>query len=303
MLFVNRTILIDRLVNNLLKHEYEVFLGRGCFDIAAKCEKLMLIKSLTNVDGLNPHHAKSLRTVSYFVSAHPFVVSMRTNRGFLTDDMIYSRFDVPVVTPTMFESILDGDAYSVRSAKGRHSVEIDAEALREKRYEMKFTLGELAGLIGVSKKALYEIENKRTNPTEKTVKGLEMVLNVKLRRMYEPRMPEKTIMKSKESLQEKVSKEFSRLGIDNSPVHHTPFEIVGKESFSVITGVSKNTKKIKHVASYVKKLSGIFGSSAFFVSKHTHERNVEGLPILRDDELPEVESAKELKKLIEETAD
>ena len=295
--------LTDRLVNSLLKHEYEVFLCHGCFDIAAKGDKLMLIKSLTNIDSLNPEHARSLRAVSYFISAYPFVVSMRTNRGFLTDDIVYSRFDLPVVTPRMFENILEEDAYNVRSAKGRHSVEIDAEALRKKRYELKFTLEELAKLVGISKKALYEIEKKRKNPTEKTVKNLEMVLNIKLRKMYTPQLPKKTVMQPKDRLQEKVSSELGRLGVDNSPIHSAPFDIVGKENFSIITGLSMNMKKIKYTAERVKRLSKIFEATAFFVSKHVRTRNVEGIPILREDELPEVESAKELKKLIEETSD
>jgi len=295
--------LIDRLVNNLLRHEYEVFLSRGCFDIAAKREKLMLIKSLTNVDGLNSQHAQSIRAISYFVSAHPFVVSMRTNHGFLRDEIIYNRFDIPVVTPRTFENIIEEDSYGVLAAKGRHTVEIDSDALRERRYKMKFTLEELAKLVGISKKALYEIENKRTNPTEKTVKKLERRLNIKLREAYEPQLPEKTVMEPKEPLQGRVSKELDRIGVENSPVHCMPFDIVGKEEFSLITGLSANTKKIKYVASSVKKLSNIFGASAFFVSKHTRVRTVEGLPVFREDELPELESAKELKKIIAETSD
>ncbi len=50
---LNRTVLTTRLVNSLLKREFEVFLTHGCFDIAAKREKLVLIKSLINIDGLN----------------------------------------------------------------------------------------------------------------------------------------------------------------------------------------------------------------------------------------------------------
>ena len=295
--------MVNRLVNNLLKHEYEVFLSRGAFDIAAKRERLMLIKSLTNVDGLNSDHASSLRTVSYFVSAHPLVVSMRTNRGFLTDDMVYSRFDIPVVTPRMFENIIDEEAYATSSAKGRHTVEIDVDALRERRYEMKFTLEELGRLVGITKKAMYEIEKRRTNPTEKTVKRLERMLKIKLKKAYKPKTVEKSTMDARNPLQQRVSDELGRIGVENSPVQSAPFEIVGKEDFSVITSLSEDTKKIRHTATSVKKLSGIFGASAFFVSKHTAERSVGGVPVLHEDELPRIGSTKELKKLIGEKSD
>ena len=299
----NRTALTGRLVNSLLKKEFEVFLTRGCFDIAAKRENLLLIKSLINIDGFNSQQARSLRTVSYFLAACPFVVSMRNNRGSLADGMIYSRFDVPVVTPRLFENILEEDAYNTKSAKGRHTAEVDTDALRSKRYELKFTLEELADIIGISKKALYEIENKRTSPTERTAKKLERILKIKLCSIYKPQPAEPTYAKPANKLQKIVSTELSRIGMKNSPVQHAPFEIIGKEKFSVITGLSANTKKIRREASAVKKLSSIFSSSAFFVAKRSEEKSVSGVPVLLEQELPEIESVKELKKLIKESSD
>jgi putative transcriptional regulator len=298
----NRTVLTNRVVHSLLKKEFEVFLTRGCFDIAAKRERLVLVKSMVNIDGFHSDTAQSLRTVSYFLSACPFVVSMKNNRSFLTDDMIYKRFDIPVVTPKMFDNILEEEAYSAKSAKGRHTIEIDADALKEKRYEMKFTLNELSNLVGISKKALYEIESKRTNPTEKTVKKLERVLKVELRNIYRPHVAEKTHSEPANELQRKVSKELSRIGTENSPVQHAPFEILGKEEFSFITGLG-NVKRIRRSAVTMKKLSGIFSSSAFFVAKNIEEKSVDGVPVILEDELPEIGSSKELKRLIEESSE
>jgi len=310
----NRSFLTDSIVNTLLKKEFEVLVTHGCFDIVASQKKeqrkeqrtakmTMLIKALTNVDSLHPGQAKSLRTISYFISAYPFIVSLRTNRNFLTNDTIYSRFDVPVVTPKMFESIIEDDAYSSKSAKGRHTVEINADELRARRYEMKFTLEGLATVVGVSKKALYEIESKRTNPTEKTARKIEAALRTKLRRIYSPEPAEQARMNPANQLQKKVSDELLRIGVDNSPVQHAPFEIVGKESFSLITGLSSNVKEIKRSAGSVKKLSSIFEADAFFVAKQIKEKSIDGVPILLEDELPEIESVKELRKLIEESSE
>jgi predicted transcriptional regulator len=301
----NKPFLVKKVVNSLLKRDYEVLLSHGCFDIAAKRadrkqKQLMLVKVLINIDGLDQQQAMNLRTVSYFMSAHPFVVSMKNNREFLDKKTIYNRFGLPVVTPELFESILEEEAYAIQSAKGRHTVEIDTNALREKRKELQFTLEELAALVGISKKAMYEIEADRVNPTEKTVKKLEITLKTELKDTYKPKVAEETRLKPVNTFQSKVSRELKRIGIDNSPVQSAPVEIVGKEKYSVITGLSKNSVKMRREAPTVKKLSGIFSSSAFFVAKKTKEHEVEGVPVLLEDELPEVESAKELKKLIEE---
>lgn len=303
----DKSFLTNRVVKSLLAKDYDVLVTRGCFDIAAKgleekkrSRRLMLVKTLMNIDGLAPQQALSLRAVSYFMSAYPFVISMKTNREFLSSKMVYNRFDLPVVTPDMFDSILEEDAYDMQAAKGRHTVTIDAGALRQIRQKMKFTLDELSRLVGISKKALYEIEAKRVNPSVKTVKKLEMILNTKLKSVYEPKPANETRIKPRGAFQTKVSKEFNRLGIENSSVYSSPFEIIGKEDFQIITGLSINMKKIKRDAQSVKKISNIFSSKAFYVVKQVDEKEIEGVSIIHEDELPEVDSAKALKKLIEE---
>ncbi len=305
---LHRSFLLNRVVNSLLAKRFEVFLSSGCFDIAAKREKLVLIKTLMNVDGLAPQRALSLRAASYFLSAYPFVISMKTNRGLLSSDVVYSRFDLPVVTPDMFDNIIEEQAYEAYAAKGRHTVAIDVSELRRIRNSMGFTLKELSQLIGISKKALYEIENERVRPTRGTVERIECTLNVKLRVPYKLRETEPTYVKPMSAFQSRVSRELMRIGIANSPVHGAPFELVGRESFigrrkrifSMITSLSKNSRKIKRDAPKVRRLSAFFSTQAFFIAKHSDEQAVDGVPVLLEDELPEVESARELKKLIEE---
>jgi len=295
--------MINEVVENLVSKNFEVFLTKGCFDIAAKRDKLLMIKCLTNVDGLNGEQAKNLRNISYFLSGYPFIISLRNNRTNLADSVIYSRFDLPVVTPIMFDSILEEEAYVYRASKGRYTAEIDTGLLRNKRYEMKFSLEELSVLVGVSKKALYEIENNRTNPTEDTLNGLESVLGVNLKKSYESEKAEKSDTKPVGNFQRKVHRELDRIGIENVPVKYAPFEIIGKEEFTMITGLIEDTKKIGKSAGLVKKLSEIVGSNAFFVTKKREEKTIEGVPVLLDDDLPEIETARELKKIIEETSE
>jgi len=300
----NKSFLVDRLVKNLVDKEFQLFLTSGCFDIAAKKEFIMLIKALTNVDGLVQEQAQSLKAISYFVSAYPLVVSERTNRGSLRDEVIYSRFQVPVVTPQMFECMIEEEVIpEVKAIKGKHTVTINTSYLRKKREELDLSLEKLSKQIGISKKALYEIENQRVNPTLETVKRLEELLGIDLKMPYKMEKVERTYIKPKNEFQKKVSSEFSRLGIDNSAVTSANFEIIGKEKKSLITGLSKNTVKIKKVVSQVKGLSSIFSSQRMFVAKKSHEQAIDGVPIVLESELPELESSRELSKLIKEKSE
>ena len=299
----NKSFLVSKIVNSLVSHHFNVFLTQGCFDIAARKDNLMLIKSMINVDGLDHDQALSLRSISSFLSAYPFIISVKTNREFLNDEIIYSRFQLPVITPEMLSKILDEEIIpAVRSAKGKHTIAVDVNGLREKRKELQLTLEQLAEIVGISKKALYEIEKSRVNPTSETVKKLENALRINLKDSYKMKAVEKTYLKPKNDFQNKVSQELSRIGIDNSSVYSAPFEIVGKENFSLITGLSKNSVKIKKEANVVKKLSSIFSSKAVFVAKKCREQSIEGVPIVLESELPDIDSSKELGKILEEKA-
>jgi putative transcriptional regulator len=296
-----KSLLTRRIVNSLISHEFQVFVSEGAFDIAAKKDFLMLIKALVNVDGLTKEQALSLRAISYFLSAYPLVVSLKTNREFLRKEMIYSRFQLPVVTPFLFERFLEEKVPRIESSKGRHTVSINAEVLRNRRKELGFTLEELSKLVGITKKALYEIENKKVNPSLETVKSLESVLKVDLKDSFNLKTPsEPTYLKPKNEFQRKISKEFLRIGLTNTPTYSTSFEIVGKERFSMIVGLSKNSKKIEREANSIRRMSFIFSSKCAFVAKECEKKAVEDVPIILESEIPEIENVKELEKLMEE---
>jgi len=175
--------------------------------------------------------------------------------------------------------------------------------LRKKREELDLSLDKLSKQIGISKKALYEIENQRVNPTLETVKRLEELLGIDLKLPYKMERVERTYIKPKNEFQKKVSLEFSRLGIDNSAVTSSSFEIIGKEKTSLVTGLSDNTVKIKKVVSQVKGLSSVFSSQGMFVAKKSHEQAIDGVPIVLESELPELESSRELSELIKEKSE
>jgi putative transcriptional regulator len=300
----DKDFLVKRLADTLLKNEFQLFVTQGCFDIAARKDFLMLIKTLTNIDGLVEEHAQSLKAISYFASGYPLVVSEKTNRGELNDDVIYSRFQLPVVTPEMFDNMIEEEIIpEVKAIKGKHIVVINTSYLKKKREELSMSLEKLSREIGISKKALYEIENQRVNPTVDTVRRLEKLLDINLKISYKMEKVERTYIEPKNEFQKKVSLEFSRLGVDNSAVSSASFEIIGKDKVSLITGLSNNTFKIKKVVSQVKGLSSVFFSQKMFVVKKSNEQTIDGVPIILESELPELENSKELNKLIKEKSE
>lgn len=299
---LDKNFLVRKVINSLEKGGYEVLQTDSNFDVMAKRDsKILLLKILVNVDALKEDQAMSLRAVAYFMNCQAAVISVKNNRETLDDNTVYSRFEIPVMTPKLLESIvLQGDVTAIESSKGRHTVEIDADLMRIRRKEMGLTLEMLAEKAGISKKAVYEIENKRVNPTKDTADCLENILSIDIKKPYRIRDIPPTRLKPKSGLQESVGREFSRIGIDNSPIYSSPFESVGREKFSIITSISQNVDRIKKKATSVRIISQFFSSKAVVVVKKSKQENVNGVPVVLESELPEIQTSKQLKKIIEE---
>src|SRR5439155_6141335 len=117
--------------------------------------ELLLVKVLTNVDGLTEATAQELTLVARFLEAAPVVVGERSSSRPLEDGAVYLRYGVNIVTlETLREYLEDGVEPLVYAAPGGFYVSIDGARLRELRQERGFSLGDLAQAAGVSRRAI-----------------------------------------------------------------------------------------------------------------------------------------------------
>ncbi len=298
---LNKYFLINQIVKTLISNNFSVFISKGCFDIIAKKNYKMLIKALFNLDGLSEEHALSLRSISYFISAYPLIVSVKTNRCFLDDKIIYYRFKIPVVTPRMFELLIKKEEVPfVEARKGKSVVLINHKILKEKRKEIGLSLNELSKLVGISKKALYEIENEKVKPSIETVKKIEKVLNINLKQRFKLEIPEPVYLKPKDDFQRTISKEFERIGIENSCIYSAPFEIVGKEEEALITRLIRIEEEGLKYSKSIKRISRFLSSQAVFIAKNTRKENLSGIPIFSEEEIKNIEDSEEFGKILKE---
>ncbi|MEM2090008.1 MAG: helix-turn-helix domain-containing protein [Candidatus Pacearchaeota archaeon] len=298
---LNKYFLINQIIKTLVSNKFSIFINRGCFDIAAKKNYKMLIKASFNLDGLTEEHALSLRSISYFVSAYPLIVSVKTNRDFLDDKIIYYRFRVPAVTPKMLDLLIKKEEIPfIEAKKGKSLVSVNCGILRERRREMGLSLSELSKLVGISKKALYEIENEKVRPSFETVKKIEMTLNIDLKQRFKLKIPEPGYLKPRNDFQRTISEEFERIGIENACVYSAPFEIVGKEEEALITRLIKDGEEGIRYSKNIKKLSYFLSSRAIFIAKNTKKENTNGVPIFSEDEIKNIENLEEFEKILKE---
>jgi putative transcriptional regulator len=132
----------------------------SCFDYAArKGENVVLIKVQSEIDNFSPSDSQELGVISRCVSAASFLISERTREKPLEDDTVYSRYNALIVTPKTFENIVLHKVYPlIQAGPGGYYVEIDPEAIKKRRQELGLSVGEMAEMIGISRRTLYGYE-------------------------------------------------------------------------------------------------------------------------------------------------
>ena len=131
------------------------------FDLIGRRDReLLLVKILRNVDGFNRETALEMKRIAGALEGKPLIVGLHSGAGSLEDGIVYSRFDVPIVTPsTLSDELLEGVPPFILAEPGGLYVRIDGSMLRRMREEMNLSLGALADIAGVSRRAIQMYES------------------------------------------------------------------------------------------------------------------------------------------------
>ncbi|MBL7170141.1 MAG: helix-turn-helix domain-containing protein [Candidatus Aenigmarchaeota archaeon] len=294
--------LLNEVLQILSLNEFRTIVFRGCFDVLTKKDDTLLIKVLGNVDSFSEEHANNMKVMSNFLSAKSLTVSARCNRNRLSDNVVYSRFGIPIMSLGSFETIIENDWLpSVLAVRGKHVVKIDIGLMKQNRKEMKMSLEELSRKIKISKKSLYEIENERVDPSKETVEKLEDFFGVNLSKKYEIKVAESYHEVSpKSEFQNKVYSKFSEMKIECSCLSSSPFEIIGKKKEVLLTGLSEDERILEANSKILSDISSFTNTLSVFIAKESQNKNVDGVPVILDSEIDEIDNYRDFSGLIRE---
>lgn len=297
----------------LINHSFETshIYDRSCFDmVARKRLLLLLLKVLINIDGFTGQQAEEIKKVASTILASPLVVGVKSKHEYLEEDVVYERHGIPVIAPETLRNMIVEDIYpEVFADRGGYFVEVDGNAIREARERENLSLKDLADKAHVSRETIYKYEHDMVRACPETVITLESILNMKITLSV-------NIFKIPESenvnIMENTPKELTQLGFGVIKTNKTPFDAIAKsdpkleelkKNIAMITNMDKNRnqKILKKMAINVKDLSGVTGTEAVFIFEHKKNlESIEGVPVVHNWELNEMESSRELLKIIKE---
>ncbi len=284
-----------------------------CFDIAArKNEVTLLIKILIDIDNFQEAQANDLKTFSKILFTRPFIMGERTRAGLMEDGVVYQRFNIPAINLRTLYHILKKNLWPLVYAKrGGYYVKLNTSILRKLRETHQLSLKDIADLLGVSRKAVYEYERGSMDTTLETASKLEDVFRLPLALPIDIinwEIGELPVFKKvfKNKLQLIVERSLSRLGLNTFHIQTAPFDILASyEIFKLLTSLEGSlNQQNEETIQILNKLSKLVDSNFIIVVEDDKDLQcVDGAPVISSDELKKFKKAGELLKRIEELTD
>lgn len=294
----------DRLLKNvenlLIKSDFNYTSYHGCFDIAAKKEKLLLIKVLFNVDSFQESQAENLKALSNVLDGNPIIIGEQTRAAKLEEGVVYHRFSIPAMNLRTFQNLITkNDAPIVYSERGGFFVEIDSDILKKLR-EKKFTQEELAEKVGVTKKNIYEHESKDMKAVSSVAQKIQSILGEKISKPFQLVKFDSVTKKPTKDIQKDVFNKMKKIGFDVSYIGQSPLNVAAKEKVLLLSDVERDKRKMKKDAPALRGLSKLISSPAVLITDRSKTSEIEGVPVVEAEELRGLKRTKDVIRIIKE---
>ena len=228
----------------------------SCFDFAARKNRtLVFIKTQPDIGNVSSNDSLELEVISERVSAASFLISEKAREQPLEDDTIYSRYNVLAVTQKTFENIVIRKIYPlIQAGPGGYYVKIDGEAIKRRRQELGLSTGELAEMMGTSRRTLYGYERGMAKASVSAAYNLICILGIPVAKpinvLKKPKDQSKRFLATakhaitRNKLLQKIFKKLARCNI--TTVKKAPFDFiinVKEEKMKIIGGVANNKER------------------------------------------------------------
>ncbi|HMK47406.1 MAG TPA: transcriptional regulator [Methanocella sp.] len=296
---MTRETLLDRVVALLSKAEF--ILSEKCdirprsFDVAARRDTtLLLLKVLSNIEGLGEDTSQEMRRLAVLFNGSPMVIGEHTNDHPLEIGAVYLRYGIPCINiETLHDYFIEGVPPLVYAAPGGLYVEIDGETLRGLRESRNISLGEMAKSLGVSRRTISKYENGMNATIEAALK-LEEILDspiaypinmiVRFEKTEGSGASPNDLRNASDAEKEALSA-LMHIGFQVFHTTRAPFNALSRDnSNKVLTGVSDYSEAMLKRARFMSSLASVAGTYSLYIVKGPYPSKAIGNTLLIEDE-------------------
>lgn len=282
------------------------------FDVMARRDDtLLVIKILANVDALGERVAQELRVLARFLKGVPLLVGERSSAGPLEPGVLYSHRGIAIVSQeTLTDFLLENQPPLAYAAPGGLHVRLRGEVLRQLRQERRLSLGLLAEVAGVSRRAVQMYEEGMRATVESALR-LEEFLQTSLIEAADPfksfaeSQPEGDLSSELSSrlaglLERDIFQILRTVGFRVVPTAQSPFNAVTQEKETILTGVDRGDPTLARRAQIISSVTAVAEKdSMIVVRKERRVDQISGTPLVQANELERLRDPAELIDLLD----
>jgi len=281
------------------------------FDLAARRDAtLLLIKVLKNIDALDAEEARRLLELGGLFPAIVLVIGRTSGAAELDPGVVYTRYGVPIITDETLQEYLEKALPPfLYASPGGTFARIDGERLRLLRLERELSLGTLASIAGVSRRAI-QLYEEGAGAEESVIDRIEAYLGEPIVRPIElfenPRRAdapsetdretgdersttapatERAPRSTGDALRDGVLAQLDGMGLEVVVTVRAPFDAFTRTP-EILLAAMGSMRSALHRAEVLHGLARVSEGHAMFVVRETvHRPSIAGLPILNVTEL------------------
>jgi len=318
----NRERWIDRIRSLLEGAGFYVTATQGVrpssFDLAARRDAtLLLIKVLKNIDALDAEEASRLEELGRLFPAIALVIGQTSGASALHEGVVYTRYGVPIVNEgTLREYLEKAVPPFLYASPGGIFARIDGERLRFLRQARGLSLGALASIAGVSRRAIQLYEEGQ-GAEASVVERIEVYMDAPVVRPIDLfDRPASSVRRAKReskdegdrdeparsrapaltgnALLDGVFAQLDGMGLEVTVTVRAPFDALARAPEILLTGVG-SMRTAFHRADVLHGIARVVeGHAMFVVREGVHRPSIAGLPILNVTELKRHRGPEEL---------
>ncbi len=278
-----------------------------CFDVVGrKDDKLLIIKILSNIDAFSRENAEELKVLAEILKASPILIGERSSSGGLEPGIVYSRFNIPIISnETLADHLLEEVPPFIFAAPGGLYVKLDGDLLKSIREDRGISLSVLAETAGVSRRTIQMYETGMGAMIDAAM-ALEEYLDAPIieamdpfRYQSEDKSKEYEIKKDKPTDSVPINNLLG-LGFSVVPVTRSPFEaLTVNNKMVLLTGLGNDDDKVVQKAIIASEISRVAQKHSVIIveKKHNHD-NIKSTAVISNEELDKMDDEDELTELV-----
>ncbi|MFO8133563.1 MAG: transcriptional regulator [Thermoplasmatota archaeon] len=270
------------------------------FDFVARRDNaLLLVKVLNNIDALSEEVARELLFLAKHLDGIPLLIGNRTGTGPLEDEVVYYRYNVPIITLDTLHDYLNGVHPLICAAPGGFYVRLNGERLRELRNEQDVSRGQLARMTGVSRRTIRMYEQGERATIEMAEKMAELLGEDVLQPLDLAAFIHEYEMDTQRHISDCMLSLLEAMNISIMPTDRSPFNAISQFMDELLL-VATECRRVRERAQLLSNVSRVVERPSVLFMESSARTNIAGIPVIGRKELSTLDDPLGLLRLIRE---